>query len=161
MTDYNFANYKNDALTKPRDLAWTNWAKFEKVGDKVQGFVADAFYRAAEGQFDEQRGITLRQEDGTLINVGTKRLPFILSKTDDLHVGDPLTIELVELKPSTTKGFSPTKIYGFYGTKLAENANNPTVASLDNEDKAKGGSVAPATTPETVAEDASKDVPLS
>lgn len=146
---YDFNNYKKDTLTKPRDLAWTNWAKFEKVGDKVQGFIADVFYRKAEGQFDEQRGITLKQADGSFINVAVKRLPFILSKTDDLRLGDPLTVELVELKKSETKGFSPTKISSYFGKNMPENAGNKTVAELDNEDRAKGGTAAPAATTES------------
>ncbi len=138
-----FDNYKEDSLTKPRDLAWDNWAKFEKVGDKVQGYIRDAFYRPAEGLFKEHRGITLEQTDGTLINVGIKRLPFVLDKTDGLKLGDPLTVELVELKKSDTKGFNATKIFGFFGKNLPENETNKTVKQLDDEDKAKGGSAQP------------------
>lgn len=142
---YNFDDYTKDGLTKPRDIAWSkDWAKFEKIGDKYQGYVVDVFYRAAQGQYDEQRGFTLKQADGELINVGIKRLPFILTKTDELHLGDPLTIELVELKPSATKGFSPTKILAFYGKNLPENADKPTVLALEKEDIAKGGSADPA-----------------
>lgn len=138
-----FSDYKKDALTKPRDLAWDNWAKFEKVGDMVQGFIRDVFYRPAEGQFDEQRGITLEQPDGTLINVGVKRLSFVLNKTDDLHIGDPLTVELAELKKSATKGFSPTKIFAYYGKSLPENVGAPTVFELEAADMKKGGSKSP------------------
>ena len=136
-----FGDYKSDSLTKPRDLAWNHWAKFEKQGDKVQGFIRDAFYRPAEGLYKEQRGITLEQLDGTFINVGIRRLPFVLDKTDDLRLGDPLTVELAELKASGTKGFNPTKIFAFYGKNLPENAGNKTVLELDNEDQAKGGTV--------------------
>lgn len=136
-----FGDYKKDSLTKPRDLAWTNWAKFEKVGDKVQGYIRDVFYRQAEGQFKEQRGITLEQTNGELINVGIKRISFILNKTDDLRLGDPLTVELTELKKSGTKGFSATKVFSFFGKNLPENAENKTVLELDKEDMAKGGTV--------------------
>lgn len=139
---YDFENYKNDKLTKPRDIAWQNWAKFEEVGDKVQGFVADVFFRPAEGQYKEQRGITLKQADGSYVNVGIKYLPFVLKDTNDLRIGDPLTVELVELKKSDTKGFSATKIFGFFGTNLPENTGK-TVRELENEDKALGGTVAP------------------
>lgn len=135
-----FDNYKADSLTKPRDLAWDNWAKFEKVGDKVQGYIRDAFYRPAEGLFKEHRGITLEQTDGTFVNVGIKRLPFVLDKTDGLRLGDPLTVELTELKKSDTKGFNATKIFSFFGKNLPENAGNKTVQFLDDEDRAKGGS---------------------
>lgn len=136
---YDFNGYKKDALTKPRDIAWDNWAKFEKVGDKAQGFIRDVFYRKAEGLYKEQRGITLEQPDGVLINVGIKRLPFVLAGTDNLRIGDPLTVELVELKASSTKGFNPTKIFGFFGANLPENASGKTVAELDREDALAGG----------------------
>lgn len=139
---YDFNNYKKDALVRPRDTAWTNWAKFVKVGDKVQGFVRDVFYRPAEGQFDEQRGITLEQLDGTFINVAIKRLPFILPATDDLHIGDPLTVELTELKKSENKGFSPTKIFTYYSPKLST-LTGKTVKELELEDMAKGGTKTP------------------
>jgi hypothetical protein len=140
---YDFENYSQDALTRPRDLAWSNWFKFENTGDKVQGYIKDAFYRPAEGMFKDQRGITLEQPDGTLVNVGIKRHEFVLSKTDWLRIGDPLTIVLEEEKPSATKGFSPTKIFGFYGKNLPENAGNPTVKELDNSDQVAGGTTDP------------------
>lgn len=142
---YSFDGYQDDALTKPRDIAWSkDWAKFEEVGDKFQGYIVDVFYRPAQDLFKEQRGLTLKQVDGELINVGIKREPaFVLTKTDDLRLGDPVTIELVELKKSETKGFSPTKILAFYGKNLPENASNKTVKELEKEDMAKGGSADP------------------
>lgn len=141
---YDFANYKKDSLTKPRDIAWAKpWAKFEKVGDKVAGYIRDVFYRPEDGQFKEQRGLTIEQEGGELVNVAIKRLPFILNKTDDLRLGDPIVIELTELKKSDTKGFSATKIQSFFGTNLPENKDSKTVLELENEDKNKGGSVEP------------------
>lgn len=139
---FDFKNIKEHSLTKPRDLAWSNWASFEKVGDYVEGIIRDAFFRPAEGIFKDQRGITLEQEDGTLINVGIKRHDFVLNKTDGMRVGDPLRVELVELKPSDLG--NPTKIFGFYGKNLPENAGNPTVKSLDDESRGEGGASAPA-----------------
>jgi hypothetical protein len=141
--NYDFNNYEQDTLTRPRDKAWSNWAKFEKVGDKVQGYIRDAFYRPAEGLYKEQRGITLEQTDGTFINVAIKRLPFILAKTNDLRLGDPLTVVFAREIPSSTKGFSATKELEFYGPKLDENKENPTVKELDDKDRAEGGSSAP------------------
>jgi hypothetical protein len=138
-TQYNFKDYKKDSLTKPRDLTWTNWAKFEKVGDKIMGYIRDVFYRPSDGLYKEQRGITLEQESGEMINVGIKRLPFILNKTDDMRLGDPLVIELTELKKPDSKGLNPTKIYSFFGKSLPENAENKTVRELEAEDIARGG----------------------
>lgn len=142
MAKYNFDNYQKDTLTRPKDKAWSNWAKFENVGDKVQGYIRDAFFRPAEGMFKDQRGITIEQEDGSLVNVGLKR-NFTMDKTNTLRIGDPLTIVFEESKESSTKGYKPTKIFTFYGTNLPENATNPTVAELEAEDIKDGGSVEP------------------
>lgn len=151
MTQYNFEAYKEDAITKPRDQAWDNWAKFEKVGDLVQGFIRDVFYREGEGDFKEQRGITLEQLDGVLINVGIKRIDFVLAKTDHLRLGDPLTVTLEKEVPPSVKGYSPTKVFGFYGKNLAENLGNKTVKELELIDKNMPEEIE-VTTPEVVEE---------
>lgn len=142
-TTYDFNKFSEDTLTKPRDLAWSNWKKWETVGEKVQGFIRDSFYRKADGLFKEQRGITIEQIDGEMINVGIKTLPFILNKTDDLRIGDPITIVFEKEEKSATKGFNPTKVFSFYGKNLPENAGNKTVNELYQEDKSKGGTLAP------------------
>lgn len=132
MTNFDFGKVKKHALTKPRDKAWDNWASFENIGDFVQGLIVDVFARKAEGDFKDQRGITLQQEDGTFINVGIKRIDFVLNKTDSLRLGDPLRIELEKETPHAQKGYSAIKIFGFYGTNLPENASNKTVKELDD-----------------------------
>ena len=131
---YDFGNYKKDSLTRPRDVAWekNSWFKMEKIGDKVQGFIADVCYRKAEGIYKEQRCITIKTVEGEYVNVAIKRLPFILSKTDHLRIGDPLTVVFGSEIPSD-KG-NPTKVQEFYGTNLAENTGK-TVAELDREDQ--------------------------
>lgn len=143
MTKYNFNEYEKDKVSKPRNVAWSNWAKFEKVGDKVQGYIRDVFYKKADGQYKEARCFTLEQPNKELINVSTKRLDFIMMETDDFHLGDPITFELTELKKSDTKGFSPTKIISTFGAKLPENTGK-TVKELEAEDMAYGGTIAPA-----------------
>lgn len=132
---YDFGSYQQDALTKPRDKAWENWAKFEKVGDLAQGFIRDVFFRESEGQFAEQRGLTLEQADGTLINVGIKHIDFVLAKTDSLRLNDPITIVFEKEIPATVKGHSPTKQFAFYGKSLPENASQKTVKQLELEDR--------------------------
>ncbi len=149
---YDFTKYKKDSLTKPRDLAWSNWAKFEKVGDKVQGFVADVFYRSEEGQYKAQRGITLKQEDGEFINVAIKRIPFILAKTNDLRIGDPLTVVLDSELPAKQKGFSKTKVFAYYGANLPDNKGK-TVRELDLEDMKAGGTIEPVAEEEVKTDD--------
>lgn len=135
MSDYNFDGFEKDALTKPRDKAWENWFKFDQVGAKVQGYIRDVFYRKAEGNFAEQRGLTLEQPDGTLVNVGIKHIDFVLAKTDSLRLNDPVTIVFEKEIPPSVKGNSPTKQFAFYGKNLPENASQKTVAQLEAEDR--------------------------
>lgn len=150
---YDFNNFEKDALTKPRDKAWENWAKFEKPGDKVQGYIRDVFFRASEGQFPDQRGLTLEQPDGTLINVGIKHIDFVLAKTDSLRLNDPVTIVFEKEIPPSVKGHSPTKQFGFYGTSLPENASQKTVATLEAEDRSASAAEALAKTEEAAKAD--------
>ena len=140
-----FADYKSQSLTRPRDEAWGNWKTWKdaKVGDKIQGYIRDAFYRPAEEDFKSQRGITLETTDGELINVGVKDLSFVLAATDKLRVGDPLTIELSEIQQPVSKGKNGAKIFKYYGTNLPETEGNKTVKELDDEDRVAGGSAAP------------------
>jgi hypothetical protein len=133
--NYDFNNYQTDALQKPRDKAWDNWAKFEKVGDLVQGFIRDVFFRESEGDFSEQRGITLETVTGEFINVGIKHIDFVLAKTDNLRLNDPMTMVFEKEIPSTTKGYSAIKQFGFYGKNLPENANEKTVKELEALDR--------------------------
>lgn len=136
---YDFNDYKKDATDRPSSKAWSNWMKFEKVGDKVQGYIRDVFYRKAEGIYKDARGITLEQADGKLINVSIKRLDFVLSKTDNLRLGDPLTVVFEEELPSKKVGHNATKQFGYYGKNLPENAGQKTVAELDAIDRGNGG----------------------
>lgn len=129
--NYDFGDFKKDATDRPRDKAWTNWAKFTKVGDTVQGYIRDVFYRKPEGVFKESRGITLEQPGGQLINVRINRYDFVLAKTNKLRLNDPLTMVFEEELPSKAAGLNPTKVYGFYGKNLPENANEKTVEELE------------------------------
>lgn len=140
-----FDNYKENKLTRPRDEAWGNWKSWKdaKIGDKVQGYIADAFFRPEEDDFPSQRGITLKLEDETLMNIGVKDLTYVLSGTDNLRVGDPLTIELTEIQEPKSKGKNGAKIYTYYGKNLDENCTQKTVKQLTDEDRAAGGSEAP------------------
>lgn len=131
-----FDKFKKQELTKPRDKAWENFAKFMKEGDKKQGIVRDVFYRPADDTFREQRCFTLEEEDGTLCNVCVKREPyFAIRPTNDVRLGDLLTVELSELRPSKNKGYKPTKIYRFAAGVDPEGGDDrPTVKELEEKD---------------------------
>ena len=143
MTD--FSKFQTQDLTRPKDKAWGNFAKFEKEGDKVTGILRDVFYQAAEGQYPERRGFTLELEDGTMTNAAIKRNPyFAIRPTNDVRIGDLLTIELTELKPSKTKGYNPTKIYTFTaGVDPEGGADRPTVKEVEAKDMADAGVASP------------------
>jgi hypothetical protein len=157
---YDFNNYSKDTLTRPRDSAWSNWKSWKdaKVGDKLQGYIADAFYRPEEKNaqggvaFRAQRGITIRLIDGTLQNLGVKDLSFILAATDNLRVGDPVTVELTKILPPASKGQQGAKVFAYFGANLPENASCKTVKQLTDEDRATGGTVEAQETSETDAE---------
>lgn len=131
---YDFGSYQNDPTDRPSSKAWGNWFKAEKVGDMVQGYIRDVFFRKAEGIYKEARGITLEQPNGQLINVAIKRYDFILKKTDHLRLGDPLTVVFEAELPAKKAGYNPTKQFGFFGKNLPENEGNKTVAQLEMED---------------------------
>lgn len=138
MSDYDFGDFKKDTTDRPMNKAWGAWWKREKVGDKVQGYIRDAGFRKAEGIYKESRVITLEQPDGSLVNVSIKRLDFILSKTNGLRIGDPLTVVFEEEQPSKKAGYNATKIDGFYGKNLPQNAGNKTVAEMELIDMGLG-----------------------
>jgi hypothetical protein len=153
------------SLNRPRDAAWGNWAKFEKEGDFVQGFIRDVFYRQEErdesGQgFSDQRGITLEQKDGTLINLGIKTFPWILALTDNLRIGDPMRATWEKTMPPKSKMYKGAKVFKYEGKNLPENANNKTVRELYEADKLAGGTVSPGPSPEVAAQDAQADADL-
>lgn len=139
-----FDKFKKQDLTRPRDKAWDNWGKFEKEGDKVEGILRDAFFREAQGQFPAKRGFTLEQEDGKLINIDIKREPyFAIAATDEVRVGDYLSMTLSELK-DMGKGKYPAKIYSFetgIDPDNKERGTQPTVKQLEAADMEAQGVV--------------------
>lgn len=133
MNNVDFNNL--GALTKPRDKAWENWSKFQNVGDSYQGFIRDVFFKKGSGDFPDQRVLTLEQPDGEFVNVGIKYVNFVLEKTNNLRLNDPVKVVFVkELEPQV-RGHNPTKQFEFFGTNLPENANQKTVLELEMIDR--------------------------
>lgn len=162
MSKNTFDKFETQELTKPRDKAWGNFAKFEKEGDAAVGILRDVFYQPAEGQYPERRGFTLEQEDGELVNVAIKRNPyFAIRPTNDVKLGDLLTVKLSELRPSKTKGYNATKIFSFESGTLPENADNPTVRELEAKDMQEQGVAAGETNEENDQTGGEDDVPFN
>lgn len=138
MTKNNNDDFDNlEKCTRPYDEAFDNWWKAENVGDSVAGYIVDVVARPAEGQFKAQRVITLRQSNGKLINVPIKRISFVLDKTDDCRLGDPLKVTFAKTLAPQQKGYKGTKIYEFATKSLEANAGNKTVLELDKIELAK------------------------
>lgn len=133
MTNIDFNNL--EARTKPRDKAWENWSKFQNVGDSYQGFIRDVFFKKGSADFPDQRVLTLEQPDGEFVNVGIKHIDFVLEKTNDLRLGDPVKVVFSKSIPPQVKGHSATKQFEFYGQNMTENASNQTVLELEVIDR--------------------------
>lgn len=131
---YDFAKIGDAALSRPKNLAYGNFAKFENPGDMVEGYIRDVFYIPKKGMFKPARGLTLEQKDGTLVNVQIKRWPSNLEVTDKLRLGDPIRVLFKETKKSNYP--QPMKIFQFFGTNLPETEGQKTVAELDAMDMA-------------------------
>ena len=154
--EYSFDKYEADSLSLPRNEAWDNFKswKDDKPGEKVQGYIRDAFYLPEEKgedgavEFKAQRGITIETPDGELMNVAIKYLSFVLKETDHLRVGDPLTVKFEKEGVKKKKSWSSPKIFGFYGVNLKSTEGNKTVKELTDIDLAAGGSRPMEKTPE-------------
>lgn len=127
--------------SRPKNEAWGNFAKFAKVGDRVQGYIRDVFYQPKKDMFQEGRGITLEQEDGSLINVIIKRWPSNLEATNHFRIGDPLAVVFKETKKSNYP--QPMKIFQFFGQNLPENAANKTVLEAEKADMESSNTATP------------------
>lgn len=120
----------DDSNRKARDLA-EGWFKFEEVGDKVGGEVLDIFEMPERDGMPAQRCFTLRTEEG-IVNVGLKRTNYILSRTDDLQIGDDLGVKFEKEIPAKNKGFNPaksmvifTRLHGARGANTAGTIRPP------------------------------------
>ncbi len=86
------------------------WAKFEKVGDQVQGtYIGQRM--AVDGYNNEQVVYELKQADGGIVNVGvmTNKTNFI-DKMKLIRYGQIVGIRYAEEKPAKSKPGKTTKI---------------------------------------------------
>ncbi len=102
MNDDNFFSDDN----KPQ----SNWFKFEKIGDRVKGEVVDITMQPAKGAFPAQKVFALRQEDGSVLNVGiSDNKKYLLDRVRGAEIGDTLGFEYKDEVKSATAGFAPAK----------------------------------------------------
>jgi hypothetical protein len=90
----------------------SNWFKFEKVGDKVSGVVADnpTIKVDKSGEYGDQKVFSLVQDDGEVINVGIRvDKDYVISRTNKVRKGDRLGFLFKEEIPASKKGYNPAK----------------------------------------------------
>lgn len=101
---------EKDDLFDEKNIPASNWFKFEKVGDKVSGVVDEIFTKAGSDGFKDQKVFALKQEDGSVINVGVSiDKTFIIQRTNKVRAGDILGFEFQKEIPAQTKGHHPAK----------------------------------------------------
>lgn len=101
---------KNEDLFNPENIPTSNWATFKTVGDKFSGVVEDIFTKPGADGFRDQKVFALKQEDGSVINVGISvDKTFIIQRTNKVRVGDKLGFEFQKEIPASTKGHHPAK----------------------------------------------------
>lgn len=99
-----------DELFDASNVPASNWAKFEKVGDRFSGVVEDIFTKAGTDGFKDQKVFALKQEDGSVINVGISLdKTFIIQRTNKVRPGDKLGFEFQKEIPASTKGHHAAK----------------------------------------------------
>ena len=157
-----FSKFQTQDLTKPRDKGWNNFAKFEQAGDKVTGILRDVFYQPAEDMYPERRGFTLENEKGEFVNVAIKRNPyFAIRATDEVRLGDLLTVELAEKRPAKQKGYKPANIFAFTAGIDPDGGNDrPTVRELEEAEMKELG-VAVGNDEDDSESNSSDDVPFN
>lgn len=109
---------EKDDLFDEKNIPESNWFKFEKVGDRVSGTVVEIFEKPEKDAFPAQRCYTLKQKDGSLINVGVKKTSdYLMGRTNQVTIGDDLGFEFKKEIPAKTKGHHPAKSIEVYVRK--------------------------------------------
>jgi len=82
----------------------------EKVGDKVGGVLVGVTDKAGKDQFPAQRVFTLKQSDGTLMNVGISLMKdYVIGRANSAKLGDILGFQFTKEIPPAKKGLNPAK----------------------------------------------------
>lgn len=88
----------------------SNFFKFEKVGDRVGGILVEVQDKPGKDPFPAQRVFTLKQTDGSLMNVGIPlHKDYIIGRANTAKLGDMLGFEFTKEIPASSKGFHPAK----------------------------------------------------
>lgn len=109
MSDQNF---NEEELFSDTNIPESNWFKFEKVGDKVGGVLAEnpTVKKDPTGTYGDQRVFKLIQKDGSIINVGMKLdKSYIIERTNNVRRGDWVGFMFEKEVPPSKPGYRPAK----------------------------------------------------
>jgi len=105
----------HEDLFNEENIPESNWFKFSAVGDKVAGTLVEIKDKPAQDVFPAQRVFVLKQDDGSLMNVGIPlNKDYIIGRANTAKFGDLLGFAFVKEIPSSTKGFAPAKSIEVY-----------------------------------------------
>ncbi len=115
-----------DDLFNEDNIPESNWFKFEKVGDRVSGELVslDMERKSKTPGLPDQRVFTLKQKDGSLVNVGISMMKdYIIGRTNRVKLGDMIGFEFKKEVASTMgKGYANAKSIEVYIKAAPEEA---------------------------------------
>jgi len=109
------ATEKKDDFFNDENKPESNWFSFEKVGDRVKGEVVELYDAPAKGAFPAQKVFVLKQDDGSVQNVGIAvNKKYLIDRTRSVELGDIVGFEFKAEVPSATPGFAAAKSIEVY-----------------------------------------------
>lgn len=88
----------------------TNWVKFEKVGDSVQGTLTGKQFQKGDAPFPDQWIYHIKDKEGIVWNVGiSAKKSGTVGRLANCKIGELVGIKYDKEIPPQTKGFHPTK----------------------------------------------------
>ncbi len=109
-----------DNFFSEENLAQANWFKFKNVGDAVKGILVGKRHQSGASQgFSDQIVCELRQEDGSVINVGfSVDKTYIINRLRNIALGQMVGFKFMKEVPSATKGYAPAKSIEVYAGSI-------------------------------------------
>ena len=106
----------------------STWFKFEKVGDKVMGYLVEVQDKKGDGEFPDQRVFSLKDKEGNITKVGiSMNKDYVIGRANSARLGDILGFCFEKEIPASKKGLRPAKSIEVYVKKVAQ-------AEIDSND---------------------------
>lgn len=122
---------KKDDLFNKENEAQSNWAKFNKVGDRFSGILVGTSDQSEKGIYKAQRVYDLEQEDGSILRIA---IPVskegTIARANSARMGDTLGFEFSEEISPKEKGLAPAKALKVYiAKKSPESGSDEALAA--------------------------------